>query len=74
MKNITGHYRRLLDDFIAASGPVFAPPPAAHATLLFTPDPDKTFHRGTTDYFVNARKTDIGAFDSPKFVGLPLGT
>ena len=26
-----------------------------------------------TDYFVNARKGDIGAFDSPKFIGLPVG-
>jgi hypothetical protein len=34
---------------------------------------DKTFHRGSTDYFVNARKGDIGAFDSPKFIGLPVG-
>lgn len=35
--------------------------------------PRKTFHRGSTDYFVNARKGDIGAFDSPKFIGLPVG-
>jgi putative protease len=40
---------------------------------LFTPDPDKTFHRGTTDYFVNGRGADIGAFDSPKFIGEPIG-
>ena len=37
------------------------------------PNPDKTFHRGSTDYFATGRKGDIGAFDSPKFVGLPLG-
>jgi putative protease len=42
--------------------------------LLFTPDPDKTFHRGATDYFSNGRKADIGAFDTPTFVGLELGT
>src|SRR5690606_36373182 len=34
---------------------------------------EKTFHRGSTDYFVQDRKIDIGAFDSPKFVGLPVG-
>jgi hypothetical protein len=41
--------------------------------LLFTPDPDKTFHRGATDYFSNGRQADIGAFDTPTFIGLELG-
>lgn len=40
---------------------------------IFVPSTEKTFHRGSTDYFVNARKGDIGAFDSPKFIGLPVG-
>ena len=40
---------------------------------FFVPDPDKTFHRGSTDYFVTERKVDIGAFDSPTFTGLPVG-
>ena len=47
---------------------------SGRAKLLFTPDPDKTFHRGSTDYFATGRKADIGAFDTPAFVGLPLGT
>ncbi|WP_283743058.1 U32 family peptidase [Sideroxydans sp. CL21] len=73
VKNITGHYRRLLDGILNER-------PELHATssgktkLLFTPDPDKTFHRGATDYFSNGRKADIGAFDTPTFVGLELGT
>src|SRR5690606_5365145 len=40
---------------------------------FFVPDPDKTFHRGSTDYFVTDRKIDIGAFDSPTFTGLAVG-
>lgn len=47
--------------------------PAAAPTLLFTPDPNRNFNRGTTDYFVNGRKEDIGAFDTPKHAGLPIG-
>ncbi|KES15915.1 Collagenase, partial [Gilliamella apis SCGC AB-598-P17] len=39
----------------------------------FTPDPNRTFHRGATDYFVRGRQANIGAFDSPKFIGLPIG-
>ncbi|MDQ5879342.1 MAG: rRNA 5-hydroxycytidine synthase, partial [Pseudomonadota bacterium] len=73
VKNITGHYRRQLDHFLEGH-PQFLAAASGKTALFFTPNPDKTFHRGTTDYFVNDRKTDIGAFDSPKFVGLPIGT
>ena len=72
VKNITAHYRRVLDEIIERR-PEFQR--ASHGRVMhhFIPNPDKTFHRGSTDYFVNERKTDIGAFDSPKFVGLPVG-
>lgn len=77
VKNITGHYRQLLDQIIDAQ-PAHLPPLARASSgrtqLLFTPNPDKTFHRGATDYFATGRKEDIGAFDTPTFVGLPLGT
>ena len=68
VKNITGHYRRLLDNLGAERAS------SGKTKLHFTPDPDKTFHRGSTDYFANGRKADIGAFDTPAFVGTPLGT
>ncbi len=73
VKNITGHYRKLLDEIMEAR-PELARASSGTTKLLFTPDPDKTFHRGATDYFSNGRKQDIGAFDTPTFVGLPLGT
>ncbi|OAT25791.1 putative collagenase [Buttiauxella ferragutiae ATCC 51602] len=72
VKNITSYYRQLLDelmeqrtDLVRASSGV--------TSHFFIPSPDKTFHRGSTDYFVNDRKIDIGAFDSPKYIGLPVG-
>jgi collagenase-like PrtC family protease len=73
VKNITGHYRLLLDELLDAR-PEFARASSGRTRLLFAPDPDKTFHRGSTDYFAQGRKADIGAFDTPAFVGLPLGT
>ena len=72
VKNITGHYRRLLDE-ILDERPHLRAASSGKTRLLFTPDPDKTFHRGATDYFSQGRKADIGAFDAPSFVGLPLG-
>jgi putative protease len=73
VKNITGHYRLLLDELVEAQ-PEFSRASSGNTQLLFAPDPDKTFHRGSTDYFSTGRKIDIGAFDTPTFVGLPLGT
>ncbi|MDD5240445.1 MAG: U32 family peptidase [Sulfuricella sp.] len=73
VKNITGHYRLLLDE-ILAQRPELARASSGHTRLLFTPNADKTFHRGATDYFSNGRQSDIGAFDTPAFVGIPIGT
>lgn len=72
VKNITAHYRRLLDRYIEQH-PEFSRASYGRVVHHFEPNPDKTFNRGSTDYFVNARKGDIGAFESPKFVGLPIG-
>ncbi len=72
VKNITGHYRLLLDRIIDAR-PSLTRASSGQTRLLFSPNPNKTFHRGSTDYFATGRKPDIGAFDSPAFVGLPLG-
>jgi putative protease len=73
VKNITAHYRREIDRLLEGR-PALRRASSGRTTFLFTPDPDKTFHRGATDYFVQGRQADIGAFDSPKFVGLPIGT
>ncbi|MDZ7320836.1 U32 family peptidase [Kosakonia sacchari] len=72
VKNITAHYRQMLDAIIDDRGDL-ARASAGRTEHFFIPSTDKTFHRGSTDYFVNARKIDIGAFDSPKFIGLPVG-
>jgi 23S rRNA 5-hydroxycytidine C2501 synthase len=72
VKNITAHYRRLLDD-VLNERPQYKASSSGETTLFFMPDPDRNFNRGSTDYFVNGRKEDIGAFDSPKHLGLPLG-
>ncbi len=73
VKNITAHYRLLLDE-IMEDTPEYTRTSAGRSTFLFQPLADKTFNRGATDYFVNGRTADIGAFDSPKFVGEPVGS
>jgi putative protease len=72
VKNITGHYRVLLDELLEAR-PDLAPASSGRTTLAFTPDPEQNFNREFTDYFVQGRKEDIGAFDSPKNPGRYVG-
>jgi len=72
VKNITAHYRQLLDEIIAEN-PEFTRASSGTSTFTFEPQPEKTFNRGYTDYFANERQDDIGAFDSPAFVGELIG-
>ena len=72
VKNITAHYRQLLDEVLEGR-PGLSRASSGRTTFLFTPDPDRNFNRGSTDYFVQGRQQDIGAFDTPKHAGLPLG-
>ena len=76
VKNSTAHYRQLLDA-IMEEQPQYSAASSGRTQHLFTPQPDKTFNRSTTDYFVNGREHnhgDIGAFETPKFSGEPIGT
>ncbi|MFN3716681.1 MAG: peptidase U32 family protein [Thiobacillus sp.] len=72
VKNITAHYRTLLDALIERR-PEFARSSSGRTTFAFTPDPNQNFNREFTDYFVTGRRDDIGAFDTPKNPGLPVG-
>ena len=72
VKNITAYYRQRLDEILEGR-PELARASSGRTAHFFVPDPDKTFHRGSTDYFVTDRKVDIGAFDTPTFTGLPVG-
>ncbi len=72
VKNITAHYRLLLDE-VLNERPELARASHGQATFSFTPDPNQNFNREFTDYFVQGRKEDIGAFDTPKNPGQPIG-
>ena len=80
VKNIAAHYRRLIDEVIESREGSYDParPPLARASsgrtrFTFTPDPNQNFNREFTDYFVNGRQDDIGAFDTPKNPGQAIG-
>lgn len=72
VKNITSHYRRLIDGLLEGK-PLFRRASSGTTRLFFVPDPGRSYHRGSTEYFVNGRVQDIGAFDTPQHSGLALG-
>ncbi len=76
VKNVTAHYRQLVDR-VLEDRPELARGSSGRSRFTFEPDPQRGYNRGATDYFVNGRRApeqgDIGAFDTPKHAGLPLG-
>jgi collagenase-like PrtC family protease len=72
VKNVTAHYRRLFDALLEQRRGLRATS-SGRTTFSFTPDPQRNFNRGASDYFVNGRTDDLGTFDTPKHAGLALG-
>ncbi|AVV83670.1 U32 family peptidase [Shewanella putrefaciens] len=72
VKNVTAHYRQKLDA-IMARRPEFVASSHGRCEHTFTPDPEKTFNRGSTDYFVHERSQGIKDFRSPKYIGEEVG-
>jgi len=72
VKNITAYYRQQLDAILARR-PEYVRSSKGDVRLTFTPNPVKSFNRGFTDYFLHGRTADIGAFDTPKSIGEPMG-
>lgn len=72
VKNTVAHYRSKLDEIINRR-PEYLRASSGHSAYTFTPDINKSFNRGYTDYFLNGRKTNIWSVDSPKSIGEPVG-
>ena len=74
VKNLTAYFRREIDALIekhATEG--WERASAGVSSFTFEPDPEKTFRRGATDYFVNGRRPQIAALDTPKSTGVTVG-
>jgi putative protease len=74
VKNVTAHYRLLLDALLERRGDLRRASDGRVA-LGFTPDVERNFQRGFTDYFTTGRQADpqaIVALDTPKHAGPPV--
>lgn len=72
VKNVTAFYRQKLDAILSERADLNAAS-SGRVEYQFIPDAARSFNRGSTDYFIRGRQYDIGAFDSPKSIGMPIG-
>ena len=73
VKNVTAYYRQRIDNLLEKD-PRYEKTSSGKVTLSFVPDPQKTFNRGKTDYFLHGRENVMVNPDTPKSIGEPLGT
>lgn len=75
VKNVVAHYRKLIDDIIAANPDKYRRASVGSVELGFTPDVQRSFNRSFTHYFIDGRdsKGRMASLDTPKSMGQPLG-
>lgn len=72
VKNITAYYRRKIDEILARR-PEYEQESSGCVYYAFQPNPEKSFNRGFTDYFLHGRELQITSFDTPKSRGEQMG-
>ena len=72
VKNVTAYYRQKLDEIINRR-PDLEPASQGHCNYTFDINPEKSFNRGFTDYFINGRQKGIGSPFTPKSMGEYIG-
>jgi putative protease len=72
VKNVTAYYRQKLDEIINLR-PDLEQASLGHCSFAFEVNPEKSFNRGFTDYFINGRQKGIGSPFTPKSMGEYIG-
>ena len=73
VKNVTAFYRKTIDEIIERRDDICRSS-CGESNPSFYPNPEKSFSRGFTDYFIHGRQKYIDAPYSPKSMGEYLGT
>lgn len=76
VKNTVAWYSRQLDRIIADNPGRYSRQSLGDSRPGFTPDPQKSFNRGFTNYFFsgNAPRNGMANIDTPKSIGQPVAT
>lgn len=73
VKNVTAAYSQLLDRIVSRHPDLYRRASRGRCTYTFSPDLERTFNRGYTNYFLHGRKPDMASFDTPKAIGQYVG-
>lgn len=74
VKNVTAWYRQQIDAILSRRSEDYVRASFGTSHLHFTPDPQRSFNRGFTDYFLHGRsEAPIHSFATPKAVGPVVG-
>lgn len=71
IKNIVSYYRQQIDQVLANTS--ISRTSSGYSEIKFTPNPNKTFNRSYTEYFVQGRPENLASFNTPKSIGEYLG-
>ncbi len=72
VKNVTAYYRKKLDAIFKRRSE-YERSSSGYSVLSFSPQLDKSFNRGFTDYFLHGRNDAICSLDTPKSLGEEMG-
>jgi putative protease len=72
VKNITAYYRKKLDVILEGNAHL-SKSSVGKTTFFFEPNPEKSFRRSSTDYFLNERHKGIYQPETPKSLGELIG-
>lgn len=73
VRNVTAAYNNQLNEIISRRGSEYERASSGVCDIRFTPNLNKTFNRGFTDYFLNGRTSDLASFYTPKAMGEYVG-
>lgn len=72
VKNITAYYRGKLDAILEGNKS-YGRASSGRTLFNFTPNPEKSFRRGASDYFLHGRKPGLVQLQTPKSMGELIG-
>ncbi len=73
IKNVVSYYRRKLDDIFNAETE-YVRSSSGNTEINFEPDPERSFNRQSTNYFLFGRSKNLINACSPKSLGKKIGT
>ncbi len=72
VKNVTAAFRKIIDRFISGQDG-YRRSSSGASTFTFLPEPERTFNRGYTQYFIAGGRQKVASLDTQKSIGQYLG-